>query len=79
MLRPSKHSHPDRTIIGLSLVLLARLRSRRVEGFSSLRGYAKRAVPSSGSLFLPATSLLYLLGLVEYRPKTDAFEYTGDQ
>lgn len=79
MLRPSKHSHPDRTVIGLSLVLLARLRSRRVEGFSPLRAYAKRAVPGSDSLFLPSLSFLYVFGLIEYRPKTDAFEYTGDQ
>lgn len=28
-------------------------------------------------LFLPALNLLFLLGLIEYRPKTDAVEYVG--
>jgi hypothetical protein len=28
-------------------------------------------------LFLPTLSFLYLLGLVEYRPKTDSLEYVG--
>lgn len=79
MLRPSKHSHPDRTLIGVALVLLSRLRSRRVEGFTALRCYAKRTVPGGDPLFLPALNFLYLLGVVEYRPKTDAFEYAGDQ
>jgi hypothetical protein len=26
MLRPTKHSHPDRTVINVSLLLLARLK-----------------------------------------------------
>ena len=78
-MRPTKHSHPDRTLIGLSIVLLARLRSRRVEDFSALRSYAKRAVPGGDPLFLPSLNFLYLLGLIEYRPKTDAFEYVGEQ
>jgi len=28
-------------------------------------------------LFLPALNFLYLMGLIEYRPKTDAVEYVG--
>ena len=28
-------------------------------------------------LFLPSLNLLYLLGLVEYHKKSDAFEYIG--
>ena len=28
-------------------------------------------------LFLPALNFLYLMGLIEYRPKTDAVEYMG--
>jgi hypothetical protein len=42
-----------------------------------LRGYAKKSVIGGDVLFLPALNLLYLLGLVEYRPKTDALEYVG--
>jgi hypothetical protein len=77
MLRPSKHSHPDRTVINVSMLLLRRLKSRRVEEYEALKKLAKKTVSGGDVLFLPAMNLLYLLGLVEYRPKTDAFEYLG--
>lgn len=77
MLKPSKHAHPDKTIVAVATLLLHRLKSRRVEGFDDLRGYLVATRDGVGSLFLPSLNLLFLLGLVEYRPKTDAFEYTG--
>ncbi len=77
MLKPSKHAHPDKTVIAVATVILRRLRSRRLDSFDSLRHYANEAAAGSSVLFLPALNLLFLLGLVEYRPKTDAFEYTG--
>ena len=77
MLAPTKHSHPDRTVINVALLLLKRLRERRVDEYSKLRGYVKKAVMGRDVLLMPALNLLYLLGLVEYRPKTDAIEYVG--
>jgi hypothetical protein len=77
MLRPTKHSHPDRTVINVSLLLLARLKKRRLDDYDSLRKYAKEKVTGGDVLFLPALNFLYLLGLIEYRPKTDAMEYVG--
>jgi hypothetical protein len=77
MLRPTKHSHPDRTVINVSLLLLARLRMRRIDDYDSLRKYAKKVVVGGDVLFLPALNFLYLMGLVDYRPKTDAVEYVG--
>lgn len=77
MLRPSKHAHPDRTVIHVSLLLLSHLKRRRVVDYVMLKASVKKKVPGAELLFLPAMSLLYLLGLVEYRPKTDAFEYRG--
>ena len=77
MLRPTKHSHPDRTVISVSLLLLARLKARRVEEYDVLRGFAKKRASGGDVLFLPALNFLYLMGLVEYRPKTDAVEYVG--
>ncbi|RSK71169.1 hypothetical protein DF122_04950 [Burkholderia pseudomallei] len=77
MLRPSKHSHPDRTVVNVALLLLVRLRTRRLDGYSALRSYAKKAVAGGDVLFLPALSFLFLLGLVEYRPKNDSIEYVG--
>lgn len=77
MLRPTKHSHPDRTVINVSLLLLARLKKRRLDDYDSLRKYIKKVVIGGDVLFLPALNFLYLLGLIEYRPKTDAVEYIG--
>ncbi len=77
MLRPTKHSHPDRTVINASLVLLSRLKDRRFDEYDALRKFAKKNVVGGDVLFLPALNFLYLLGLVEYRPKTDAVEYVG--
>lgn len=77
MLRPTKHSHPDRTLINVAALLLNRLQQRRVEEYSALRKYIRKTVTGGDFLFLPALSFLYLLGLIEYRPKTDALEYVG--
>lgn len=77
MLRPTKHSHPDRTLLSVALILLARLRSKRLESYDALRAHAKVVVQGGDVLFLPALNFLYLMGVVEYRPKTDAFEYVG--
>ncbi|AME28692.1 hypothetical protein BGLT_02799 [Caballeronia glathei] len=77
MLRPSKHSHPDRTVINVSLLLLARLKARRVDEYDTLRKYAKKAVIGGDVLFQPALNFLFLMGLIDYRPKTDAVEYVG--
>ena len=77
MLRPTKHSHPDRTVISVALIVLARLRARRLEEYDTLRKYARNAVIGGDVLFQPSLQFLYLLGLVEYHPKTDAIEYVG--
>jgi hypothetical protein len=75
MLRPTKHSHPDRTVINVSLLLLARLKALRLDEYESLRQFAKKSVVGGDVLFLPALNFLYLVGLIEYRIKTDAVEY----
>jgi hypothetical protein len=77
VLKPSKHSHPDRTVINVALLLLTRLKKRRLEGFDGLREYAKKAVAGGDVLFLPALNFLYLLGLIDYHPKRDTVEYLG--
>ncbi|MGO9173617.1 MAG: ABC-three component system middle component 8 [Rhodomicrobium sp.] len=77
MLRPTKHSHPDRTVLSVALILLARLRSKRLEDFDTLRNHAKANVLGGDVLFLSAINFLFLMGVIEYRSKTDAFEYVG--
>jgi hypothetical protein len=77
MLRPTKHSHPDRTVISVALILLARLRARRLDEYDALRKYARNAVVGGDVLFQPSLNFLYLMGLVDYHPKTDSIEYVG--
>lgn len=77
MIRPSKHSHPDKTVVSSSTVLLKRLRKRRSASFDELREFHSTKDVDVDSLFLPAMSLLFLLGLVEYRRQNDTFEYVG--
>jgi hypothetical protein len=77
MLRPTKHSHPDRTVVGVAIVLLGRLKSQRLDEYDALRKHVRKAVAGGDVLFLPALNFLFLLGLVEYRPKTDSLEYLG--
>ena len=78
MLRPTKHTHPDRTLIFTAYILLARLKKNRIEEYGKLKDFAKRTVEGGGFLFLQAINLLFLLGLVEYRLKNDSFEYVGN-
>jgi hypothetical protein len=77
MLRPTKHSHPDRTVVNVSLLLISRLRAQRLDEYDGLRRYAKKHVIGGDVLFLPALNFLSLLGLIEYRPKIDSIEYVG--
>ncbi len=79
MLRPSKHSHPDRTVINVALLLLGRLKKRRLENYDDLRSFAKKAITGGDVLYLPALNFLFLIGLIEYHAKTDAVEYLGAQ
>jgi hypothetical protein len=77
MLKPNKHSHPDATVLAAATVVLAELRRKRAVQYDDLK--AKLATRSRGAeyLFTPAVSLLHILGLTEYLPKVDSFEYTG--
>lgn len=77
ILKPTKHSHPDQSVINVSLLLLKRLKANRVDQYETLRAYAKGAVIGGDVLFLPALNFLYMIGLIEYRPKIDAIEYLG--
>lgn len=77
MLRPSKHAHPDRTVVNVALLILGRLRTRRLCDYDDLLKYIRKAVTGGDVLFLPSLNFLFLLGLVEYHAKTDAIEYVG--
>jgi hypothetical protein len=53
---------------------LTRLRAQRLCEYGVLLAFVRKAVTGGDVLFLPALNFLYLLGLIEYHPKTDAIE-----
>lgn len=78
MLLPHKHSHPDQTVLAAAVAVLRALRRSRALTYDELKEVSARSVRDIDYLFTPAVSLLYLLGLVEYRPIVDTFEYVGN-
>lgn len=74
MLRPSKHDHPDRTVIGVSLVILKKMEADSVVGYDALLDYVEKRVDGGRFLLLPALDLLFVLGVLEYYPQNDIFE-----
>ncbi len=78
MLLPSKHAHPDRTVVAVAVMVLNALRKRRILSYDDLKALVdKKSGPASEVLFAPALSLLFLLDLLEYQATVDAFEYRG--
>ena len=77
MLKPTKFSHPDRTVLVVSATILDKIYRKRLIKFDDLYALIGKQKQGIEALFLPSINLLYLLGLVEYRKKTDSFEYIG--
>jgi len=77
MLRPNKHSDPKLTVLPVAGIMLKRLRKRRSCSIFDLRKQVDEIGPDRAALFLPSIVLLHVLGLVEYRRKTDCLEYIG--
>lgn len=61
----------------MALVILTKIKAMRVYNYTQLKSHIAKTVDGGDVLFQPALNLLFLLGLIDYRPKTDAFEYTG--
>jgi len=76
-LLPTKHSHPDKTPIALSIIIIKQLKKNRIERFDDLLEHLEKKNENAKSLFLASINFLYLMGLVEYHQKTDSFEYVG--
>jgi hypothetical protein len=75
MIKPTKHSHPDKTVVYASFIMLKELRKKRIVSYSDLYQLIKNKVTSGEFLFMPSLNFLFLLGLIEYRVKTDSVEY----
>lgn len=79
MLKPTKHSHPDKTLLFTSVIILKKLKELRVVNYGDLLQFTKKTVSGGDRLFLPALNFLFLTGVVEYRPKTDSIEFVASQ
>lgn len=75
MIKPSKHDHPDKTVIYTSFIMLKELRKKRVISYPDLFQLIKTKVTSGEFLFMSSLNFLFLLGLIEYQAKTDSIEY----
>lgn len=76
MLRPKKHLDPNTCTLRVVTFALAELLKRRTVRYDDLRSVVVRRAGADAELaFLPAIEVLFLLGRVEYRDKTDSFEY----
>ncbi|WP_367108612.1 ABC-three component system middle component 8 [uncultured Psychrobacter sp.] len=75
MISPKKHNHPDKTLVYTSYLILDKLRKERVLDYDVLLKYVKKNVTSGEFLFMPSLNFLYLLGLIEYKTRTDSIEY----
>ena len=62
---------------GLSQTAAAEITGMTQPKVSQLRRNKLQNISLGDVLFLPALNFLFLMGLVEYRPKTDAVEYVG--
>lgn len=77
MLRPTKHTDLDHSLVAVAALVLKRLQLKKVEDFSILRGLVRKNSFQDDVLIVPALCFLFSLGLIEYRPKADIFEYRG--
>ena len=75
MLQPSKHSNPKLTTLSASGCLLAELQRKRAMSVPELKSHLVVKIPGAEPLFQPSITLLYALGVIEYRPKNDSIEY----
>lgn len=80
MIRPAKHLNLQVCVVRIAAIILAHLKRRRVESCTTLlQKVIGRAGADAQVWFLPALDLLYLLGRLDYHPKTDSFEYVASK
>ena len=76
MLTPKKHLSLDLSPLRIGSIILRELRKARLLKFADLQAKVVRFGGNDAVVvILPALSLLYLLGKVEYHSKNDSIEY----
>lgn len=77
MLKPSKHTELDQTVLAVSATILRDVRKKKVEGYEDVRALVREHSLANDALFIPALCFLFMLGLIDYHPKADVLEYVG--
>ena len=76
MLTPTKLLDLDTSVLRVVSIMVKALSPRGVMEFEQLRDVVKRRVGADGELsFMPALSLLYVLGRIEYHSQNDTIEF----
>lgn len=79
MITPHKHMNLDGSVLRASALMLREIAKRRTLEIEVLRERITKKLGSDcAPVFMPALSFLYLLGKVEYHPKTDSVEFRSD-
>lgn len=76
MLIPTKHTNPDQTALYASVLILRRIMTQRIVKFDELKKLVSNQIVGGEFVFVPALSILFLLGKIQYHIKTDSIEYT---
>lgn len=79
MLKPTKHLNLNLSPLRVAAIILRYLRRTRLASYDQLLTEVTSitGVDSKDTVYIiiPAINLIYLLGKLEYYPKTDSFEF----
>lgn len=81
MIVPTKHLDLDRSLLRVSSEVLRFMKKKRIASYPAVVQFVKSKIGDDGDIVIgPALNFLFLIGRLEYRIKTDAFEYLdGDR
>lgn len=80
MLTPHKHMNLDGSVLRASSLMLREISKRRTIEVEALRARLSKKLGSDcAPIFMPALSFLYVLGKIEYHPKTDSIEFRPEK
>ncbi len=75
MIRPTKYTNPDKSIIYLSTILLKFLKRKNIVTYDELLNLSIKY--DLKYLFMPTINMLFTLGLITYKKQDDIFIYEG--
>ena len=81
MLKPDKHLDLNISTLKVSAIILKYLKKKRVVTYRELLDMVSKSLEINLDdviyIITPAINLVFLLGKLDYHPKTDSFEFLG--